>query len=121
MASSTGCLRRSQENKTCRARWRERWRAGILFSEACHFDRGHGGVVPLVAVLAAGAGRRLLHGVCRENAESYGNIRFQRNLLQSACGLARHVIEMWRFPTDDRSQRDDGAIAPFAKVARMQG
>ena len=85
-----------------------------------HLDRGHGGVVTFVAVRAAGASFGLFHGVRGQDAESHRDAAFERDLLQSARGLAGDEVEMGRLAADHSAQGDDGVIAAVGEPFRGQ-
>src|SRR4029077_6322245 len=114
-----------QENKTCRARWRERWRAGMLLSERLtgrlaelgHLDRGHGSIVAFVAMRAAGPCFGLRQRVGGENSERNWRSGFEGHLLQTVSGGPANVIEMRSFPADHGAQSDD-PVELFSEFAR---
>src|ERR1700722_1662290 len=111
----------SQRNSTCKALWRDRCRAGMLFAETRHLDGRHGGIVAFVAVPPAGARFSLLLCVGGEDSERHRQSGFERYLLQSSRRLARDVIKMRCVSANHRSQRDDSIISTaLSELLRRQ-
>src|ERR1700734_4015335 len=80
--------------------------------EVRHLERRERSVRTLVARLAARAIDRLLDGVGGQYAEADGHARFERDARESGSTLAGDIIEMRRLAANDRTEGDQGLVAP---------
>ena len=106
MAASRAA-RRAALSTSAAARHRRTPRRGA------HIDQrqtGARGVAALVALVAIGAGHRLLFVLHRQNAVADAQAVFEARSVSAARGLARDDLEMIGLAADDAAQRHEAVI-----------
>ena len=94
--------------------WKQRKRAELSESrdgeQPCHLDRRAGGVVALVALVAARALERLLLVLHGQHAERAWNPGLELSLLDAVRGRRADVVVVIGLATDHDAEADDAGI-----------
>src|SRR6266545_7766653 len=129
--ATTASMDGSPESSHAYNSWRARARALVsgrctrgggaeLFEGVGRLQGRLGGLDPLVARRAAGAGERLLQGLGGGDTETQSDAVRQRDVAQAARGFAGDVLEVRGLAADHAAERDDDVVPP-AHRGRLRG